>query len=138
MMFVTIVYGILDTRNGQVEYCNAGHNHPYMFSARGGLLRKLTDGGGVIAGLYEGAKYECGRLRLEPGDGLLLYTDGVTEAFNAEGEMFGDSGLQAALETVAHAPVEAVVKGLVRQVKAFVGSAPQSDDRTVVAVRYLG
>jgi sigma-B regulation protein RsbU (phosphoserine phosphatase) len=137
MMFVTLIYGILDTRNGQVDYCNAGHNQPYTFSARGGL-RKMTDGGGVIAGLYEGAKYDSGSLRLEPGDGLLLYTDGVTEAFDAETRMFGDTGLRAALETVAHAPVEDVVKGLVRAVKAFAGSAPQSDDLTVVAIRYVG
>jgi sigma-B regulation protein RsbU (phosphoserine phosphatase) len=137
MMFVTIVYGILDTRNGQVDYCNAGHNHPYMFSARGGL-RKLSDGGGVIAGLYYGAKYESASLRLEPGDGVLFYTDGVTEAFNSEGAMFGDANLQAALERVADAPVEDVVKALVGEVKAFAGSAPQSDDLTVVVLRYLG
>lgn len=137
MMFVTLVYGILDTRNGQVDYCNAGHNHPYVFPAGGGL-RKIADGGGVIAGLYEGAKYDSGSLRLEPGDGLLLYTDGLTEAFNNEGAMFGDGGLRATLETVAQAPVEDVVKALARDVTAFIGSAPRSDDLTVVAVRYLG
>jgi sigma-B regulation protein RsbU (phosphoserine phosphatase) len=137
MMFVTLVYGILDTRTGQVDYCNAGHNHPYVFPAGGGL-RKIADGGGVIAGLYEGAKYDSGSLRLEPGDGLLLYTDGVTEAFNNEGAMFGDGGLRATLETVAQAPVEEVVKALVRDVTAFMGPAPRSDDLTVVAVRYLG
>ena len=136
MMFVTLIYGILDTHTGQVDYCNAGHNHPYMFSARG-EPRKLSDGGGVIAGLYEGAKYESGSLRLEPGDGVLLYTDGVTEAFNPDGAMFGDARLQAALETMAHAPVEDVVKALVREVKTFAGSAPQSDDLTVVVLRYL-
>jgi sigma-B regulation protein RsbU (phosphoserine phosphatase) len=137
MMFVTLVYGILDTRNGQVDYCNAGHNHPYVFPARGGL-RRIEDGGGVIAGLYEGAKYECGSVRLEPGDGLLLYTDGLTEAFNDDGGMFGDGGLRATLQTVAHAPVEDVVKALMREAKAFMGPAPRSDDLTVLAVRYLG
>jgi sigma-B regulation protein RsbU (phosphoserine phosphatase) len=137
MMFVTLLYAILDTRNGQVEYCNGGHNHPYMFSARGGL-REMTDGGGVICGLYEGAKYEAGSLQLEPGDGLLLYTDGATEAFNEDAAMFGDARLRAILETMADAPVEGVVKRLMAEVRAFVGFAPQSDDITVVAIRYLG
>jgi sigma-B regulation protein RsbU (phosphoserine phosphatase) len=137
MMFVTLLYAILDTRSGQVEYCNAGHNHPYMFPTRG-EPRKLTDGGGVICGLYEGAKYEAGNLRLEPGDGLLLYTDGVTEAFNEETAMFGDTRLRAILETMADAPVEGVVKRLMGEVRAFVGFAPQSDDITVMAIRYLG
>ena len=137
MMFVTLVYCILDTRNGQIDYCNAGHGHSCVFPAHG-ELRKTADEGGMIAGLYDFAKYESGSLRLEPGDGLLLYTDGVTEAFNAEGEMFGDDGLQAALETAAHGPVQEVVNGIVREVKAFAGSAPQSDDITVMAIRYLG
>jgi sigma-B regulation protein RsbU (phosphoserine phosphatase) len=136
-MFVTLVYGILDTRTGQVDYCNAGHHRPYVFSAHGGL-RKASDGGGMMAGLYEIAKYECGSLRLEPGDGVLLYTDGVTEAFNAADEMFGESGLLSALEAGAHASVDQIVKGLMREVKAFVGSAPQSDDVTVLAFRYFG
>jgi sigma-B regulation protein RsbU (phosphoserine phosphatase) len=135
-MFVTLIYGILHTRSGQVDYCNAGHHHPYVFSARRGL-RKSEDGGGMMAGLYDIAKYECGSLQLEPGDGVLLYTDGLTEAFDAAGAMFGDSGLLANLEAAAHAPVEEVVKGLMRGVKAFTGSAPQSDDMTVMAIRYL-
>ena len=92
----------------------------------------------MIAGLYERAKYEGGSLRLERGDGLLLYTDGVTEAFDPSGEMFEDSALKAVLEGSAHAPVEDIVKGVVSEVKAFVASAPRSDDITVMAVRYLG
>ena len=92
----------------------------------------------MIAGLYEGATYEGGSLRMEPGDGLLLYTDGVTEAFDSAGEMFDSSRLTQNLETKLQAPVEEVVKSLISDVKAFVGPAPQSDDITVMAVRYLG
>jgi phosphoserine phosphatase RsbU/P len=137
MMFVTLVYGILDTRTGQVDYCNAGHHHPLVFSAQSGL-RKAEDGGGMMVGLYDFAKYECGRLQLASGDGLLLYTDGMTEAFDAAGGMFGDVALRATLEASAHAPVDEIVKGLMRDVKGFTGSAPQSDDMTVMAIRYLG
>jgi phosphoserine phosphatase RsbU/P len=136
-MFVTLVYCILDTRSGHVDYCNAGHHHPRIFSTHSGL-RKAEDGGGMMVGLYDFAKYECGSLQLAPGDGMLLYTDGMTEAFDAAGGMFGESGLRTTLEASAHAPVDEIVKDLMAKVKAFTGSAPQSDDMTVMAIRYLG
>ncbi len=137
MMFVTLVYGILDTGSGRVDYCNAGHHPPYVFSSPGGL-RKASDGGGMLVGMYEVAKYESGNLRLERGEGMLLYTDGVTEAFNAGNAMFSERGLETSLEAAAQAPVDRIVKGILGDVKAFVGSAPQSDDVTVLAIRYLG
>jgi sigma-B regulation protein RsbU (phosphoserine phosphatase) len=136
-MFVTLFYCILDTRTGEINYCNAGHSHPWAFGASGGL-RKLRDGGGLLAGLYEGAKYESAIVRLEPGEGLLLYTDGVTEAFDAAGEMFEDARLKACLESHTNKPVEEIVKLVLGEVKSFAGSAPQSDDITVMATRYLG
>src|SRR3569832_1948 len=63
MMFVTLLYCVLDMRSGALDYCNAGHTHPYLLSANGDL-RKTRDGGGMIAGLYEGAPYESGRLQV--------------------------------------------------------------------------
>ncbi len=136
-MYVTLLYGILDLRNGQVDYCNAGHSPAYVFSRDAGL-RIADDGGGMIAGLFDGATYEGGSIVLKPGEGLMLYTDGVTEAFDAAGAFFDDERLHVALAATAHAPVEEIVKRIVQDVKAFVGSARQSDDITVLAVRYQG
>ncbi len=136
-MFVTLVYGILETHTGRVDYCNAGHHHPLVFSTRG-EPRKAEDGGGMMVGLYDFAEYECGSLQLAPGDGMLLYTDGMTEAFDVAGGMFGEAGLRATLEASAHAPVDEIVRDLMAKVTAFTGSAPQSDDMTVMAIRYLG
>jgi sigma-B regulation protein RsbU (phosphoserine phosphatase) len=136
-MFVTLLYCVLDMRNGEVDYCNAGHGHPWAFDARGGL-RKVRDGGGLLAGLYENAKYEGATLRLEPGDGLLLYTDGVTEAFDTAGAMYEDSRLKASLEAIAQKPADEIVKGVMASVKSFAGTAPQSDDITALAIRYFG
>jgi len=136
-MFVTLVYCVLDTRTGEVDYCNAGHSKPWAFNARG-ELKKAFDGGGVLAGLYDDAKYEGATLRLESGDGLLLYTDGVTEAFDAAGAMYDDGRLKANLQANNRKSVEDIVKGLMRDVKAFAGAAPQSDDITALAIRYLG
>jgi sigma-B regulation protein RsbU (phosphoserine phosphatase) len=136
-MYVTLFYGILDTRNGQLDYCNAGHHPAYVFSRSGGL-RTAAQGGGLPAGLFEGAQYEGGNLQLNRGDALLLYTDGVTEAFDATGAMFDDARLAQAIDEVIDAPVEEIVKNVTGKVKAFEGSAPQSDDVTVMALRYLG
>jgi phosphoserine phosphatase RsbU/P len=136
-MYLTLFYGILDTRNGQVDYCNAGHSPPYVLSLHG-ELRTAHNGGGTICGLFDGAKYEGGSIVLEPGEGLILYTDGVTEALDSEGEMFDDERLSSALAATAQAPVEQIVKRIVQDVKVFAGSARQSDDVTVLALRYLG
>ncbi len=138
-MYVTLFYGILDTRTGQLDYCSAGHHHPYVFLCEGAGVRVSTEGGGMVAGLFEGAKYENGaRLQLTPGDGLLLYTDGVTEAFDAEGAMFDDERLEKAIEEVATAPANEVVKSVLGKVRAFEGAAPRTDDVTLLVVRYQG
>ena len=137
MMFLTLIYGILDTRNGQLDYCNAGHNPPYVFSPNG-ELRKLADGGGLIAGLFEAAKYNDGGFSLKAGEGLVFYTDGVTEAFGPAETMFDEARLERTLKAAAQAPVDEVVKSVLRDVRAFQGSASQSDDITVLGVRYLG
>jgi sigma-B regulation protein RsbU (phosphoserine phosphatase) len=134
-MFVTLLYCVLDTRTGEVDYCNAGHSPPLAFGVRG-ELRKAVEGGGILVGLFENARYDGARLVLGPGDGLLLYTDGVTEAFDPDGDMFDDDRLNASLEANAQNSVEDIVKGLMNDVKSFAGAAPQSDDITALALRY--
>ena len=136
-MFVTLFYGILDTRTGQLDFCNAGHCHPYVFSP-GRKLKKVRQGGGMLAGLYDFATYVGGAVKLEPGEGMLVSTDGVTEAFAPDGSMFDDERLEDALQSAAAAPIEEVVKTVMREVKTFQGAAPTSDDITVLALRYLG
>jgi sigma-B regulation protein RsbU (phosphoserine phosphatase) len=136
-MFVTLFYGVLDTRNGQVDYCNAGHHPPRVFSATGGTHPPM-EAGGLLAGLYEWATYTGGILQLNPGDGLLLYTDGVTETFDSAGKMFGEAGLQRTMEKASRTPAEEIVKDLLTEVRTYLGSAPQSDDMTALALRYLG
>jgi len=137
MMFVTLIYAILNITTGELDYCNAGHTYPYLLSAGGGL-NKIREGGGVLAGLYEGAEYCSGRLQLQPGDCFIGYTDGVTEAFNEHEAMFEAERMEQTLRAVGAGPVDELVRGVMGAVREFAGPAPQSDDITVLAVRYLG
>ncbi len=135
-MFVTVFYGILDTATGGVDYCIAGHNPPYVFSPKG--LRSLDEPRNLVAGIFEDSKYAGGTLRLEPGEGILLYTDGVPEATDAAENEYSDERLQRTLEAAGDAPVQDLVSRIVGDVRQFTGSAPQSDDITALALRYLG
>jgi phosphoserine phosphatase RsbU/P len=137
-MYVTLLYAILDTATGKVDHCSAGHHAPLVFSKGETSPRHAGEGGGLIAGLYDWAPCSGGALQLTPGDCLLLYTDGVTETFDPSGAMFGNAGMENNLRGNTGAPVEEIVKGLLSEVRGFLGSAPQSDDMTALAVRYLG
>ena len=133
--FVTIFYGILSP-DGELTYCNAGHNPPLLVGTNG--VRKLKTGG-LIVGLFGEATYEQEVVTLSPGDMLITFSDGVSEAANAEGSDFGDEGI---LECVRASRSGIEPRELVEQVMAavreFTVGAPQSDDITLLVVRYRG
>jgi sigma-B regulation protein RsbU (phosphoserine phosphatase) len=135
-MFVTIFYGILNITNGEVEYVNAGHNPPYIVSDKNVNPVEMT--GGAILGCLEDIEYQSKKIQLKPGDLLFLFTDGVTEAFNIREELYGDERLVEFLQDhVAH-PIEEVVRDSNRSVAEYSSGAPQSDDITLMAIRYHG
>ena len=130
--FVTIFYGIL-TAEGTLTYCNAGHNPPLLLG-RGGVRR--LDVGGPIVGLFDGAPFEQEQLQLADGDRLVIFSDGVSEASNVEGEEYGDERIvQALANTDAETP-QAVLTRLIASVRNFANGAPQSDDITAMVLRY--
>lgn len=136
-MFVTVFYAILDTRSGALEYGNAGHQPPYVLR-RDGTVETLQHTGNTVLGAIEAAPYHAKRARLESGDILLLYTDGATEAMDGTDALFGDERLHAYLEGASGVEARPLIDGLVEAVRAFAAGTPQSDDLTVLAVRYLG
>jgi phosphoserine phosphatase RsbU/P len=136
-MFVTFFYGVLDTRTGEVEFSNAGHNTPYAFSADG-TLRELEGKGGPMLGLFPGLVYEEASTRLAPGEGILVYTDGVTEATNTADKFFNEQRLEDYLHAHSSEPVEQLVNGLHQCVQEFAAGVPQADDITALALRYIG
>lgn len=132
--FVTIVLGVL-APDGRLTYCNGGHNPPFVIGRRG--VRRLDRGGPVI-GLLDMAVFEEDVVQLEPGDVIVAFSDGVSEALDRCGEEFGDDRLLEAARAGLDLPVEAQVERLVGAVRKFSTGAAQSDDITAMVVRYLG
>jgi hypothetical protein len=135
-MFVTVFYGILDPRTGQLTYCNAGHNPPYILRAeRQGKVQTLGKTG-MVLGAMPAVSWKQRAVELGRGDMLLLYTDGVTDAQNAHGDFFGPRRLQEVVQAHAGRPAHEARDGVLRAVRAFTGGTSQFDDITlVVAVR---
>ena len=132
--FLTSFYGMLSP-DGSFTYCNAGHNAPLLVTAAG--IRRLETGG-VVLGLFDHAQFEEETLRLQPGDLIVLFSDGVTEAMNSESEEFTDDRLIACANAHLGETPQQVLDALLADVHAFCAGEPQSDDVTAVLVRYNG
>ena len=139
MLFVTVFAGILDLRSGELHYCNAGHDAPYLLHAQRPAPIHLESDSGPPLCVIEGYKYRFERYRMTPGESLCLYTDGVTEAMNAGGELYGRQRLVTAL-TAARGAGDAVklVDAVRDDVREFVGTTERSDDLTILALRWNG
>ena len=137
-MFVTTWQGGVDLTKGTLQYVNAGHNPPVVCHKGHGFEFLRCRAGLVLAGM-PGLKYRTQELHLQPGDIVFLYTDGVTEAQNAENELFGELRLLDSLNSIPETEsMEEICRHVKRDVDAFVGDAPQFDDITMVAFRYIG
>jgi sigma-B regulation protein RsbU (phosphoserine phosphatase) len=136
-VYVTIFYGILHTDTGELEFGLGGHNPPYRVSPEG-ELSAITEPGGAVVGLLKDATYETGHLRLAPGESVFLFTDGVTEALDAEEHFFGDRRLREVLARSANLSPQESVRAVLEAVAGFTGDAPQSDDITAMCVRWTG
>jgi phosphoserine phosphatase RsbU/P len=133
--YATVFYGILD-KMGRFEYVNAGHVPPLVRRKSGGL--EGLGSANFPVGMFPGAEYESARVKLEPGDYLVIYTDGVSEATNVQNEMFEEARLREAMEAFGGETVEDLAQTIREGVKAFTQGAAQSDDITVLAIQYKG
>ena len=133
--FATMFYGVLEP-DGTLRYCNAGQEPPAAVRA-GGVVGSLEAGGPVL-GLLAWATYDEGATRLEPGDVVIVCSDGVTEAQNAAGEEYGRERLVRLAAGCHGDKPEAVMDALMAAVRGFVGGGPQADDITALVIRYLG
>jgi sigma-B regulation protein RsbU (phosphoserine phosphatase) len=136
-MFVTVFLGVLQVRSGTITYTNAGHNLPFIKRANG-ALETVPDSHGPILGVQEGREYGESSIELGPEDMLLVYTDGVTEAMDVEGQLYSGSRLENVLQSIEHPTAEALLKTVHASVDEFAHGAEQADDITMIALRFIG
>jgi sigma-B regulation protein RsbU (phosphoserine phosphatase) len=133
-LFVTLFYAILDPEQGVLTYANAGHNPPLLFDGRSSKVMPLA-AQGMAMGIMTGIELEQREVRLEPGDLVLFYTDGVTDALNDAMEEFGLERLRDVVEAHRTESAADVVRAINRAVAEFVGDTPQFDDLTLVVLK---
>ena len=135
-MFVTIFYGVLDTRSGSFEYSNAGHNSPYLIS-NDGTINQLSNVGGLLLGAMKDVEYQSNVIMLKPGESVVFYTDGVTEAFNKNEEEFNEKRLEEVLLNKNGFAPKDFVQQVFEQLQNFTNGVEQSDDITCLALKYF-
>ena len=135
-MFVTACMGILDLRTGKLQFANAGHNPP-LVKHRDGTFEYLKMKSGLVLAGIEGSVYQLNEYELHSGDRIFLYTDGVTEATNAEKVLYGEERLKAFMDAHGELNAKELLSGLKMDIDEFVGEAPQFDDITMLMFDYL-
>jgi sigma-B regulation protein RsbU (phosphoserine phosphatase) len=136
-LFVTLLVAVLNAETGEVDYCNAGHNPPCRVGPARGVT-PFTGARGKPLGIRDNFRYQTVTERLQPGESLFLFTDGVTEAMNPAGDLFGYERLVTSLRSSAHQPARALIASVLNEVRAFAGMAAPSDDIAALACRWLG
>lgn len=133
-LFVTMILGIIDTANGRMEYGQGGHNPPILLPVQGEPAYEPS--GGMPLGVFDDAKFGQRQLDLKPGETLLVYTDGVTEAMNAKRQLFGEERLKEALRGQSILSPEKLTQRVVAEVAKFASGAEPSDDITLLAIKH--
>jgi DNA-binding NarL/FixJ family response regulator len=134
-MFVTAFYGVLEPDTGRLRYVNAGHNPPYLISSSRGKPVDQLRGTGMALGVEEDATWNQKIIKFAPGDLLLMYTDGITEARNSQGRYFGEQRIFDIAQAKKGRSAREIQDALIKEVDHFTGGAPRHDDITLVVVR---
>lgn len=135
-MFVTVFYGVLDYRKGELTYTNGGHNPPYVVSSDG-KVTPLELTGGLALGVAEGITFSSKKIQLEKGDTIFTFTDGVTEAMNNDFDLYSEERLEKLLTDKFGLNVTELVNHTFESVHLYAEGAIQSDDITVLALKYF-
>jgi len=138
MLFVTLFAAILDLQSGELHYCNAGHDNPYRLHPARTELGRIEDGDGPPLCAVSDFAYQGAQCRLAPGETLCLMTDGVTEAQNAAGELYGSARAERVLAGRHTAAARELVLALQADALAFSAGAEPSDDLTILALCWRG
>ncbi len=131
--FITFFICIYDIPTWTLRYVNAGHNHPFVLYEKGGL--EPLSKGGFCLGVFTDNRYEEGHVQMNPGDTLILYTDGITEAMNPKHDMYGEARLYLTIHKLLEKNVKEIEQGILADLQTFSSGAPQSDDVTMVLMK---
>jgi phosphoserine phosphatase RsbU/P len=131
--FATLFYGILDFSTHRLMYSNAGHENPILLASGSKVIRLET--GGTVLGVVENFPFEEGTIELSPGNTLVIFSDGITEAFDVNDQQFGETRLIEVISQHRAERAEAISGHIVEAVKAFAEKAPQADDLTLVVIK---
>lgn len=136
-MFTTVFMGILHTKTGEIFYANGGHNPPLVLR-KDREIQFLEGGRGLVVGAMENSNYETERFILRPGESLLMYTDGVTEAMNQQGEAFSEGRLKNEIALSYGESIQDMIGRVMKKIIAFSYGTPQSDDITMMMIQFRG
>lgn len=131
--FITLFYGVYQPLTGELTFVNAGHMPPLILRS-GGTFERLADGG-IALGMFSASTYSAGRTLLSPGEMLVVYSDGITEAENDAGQPFDEQGLEMALSAGREAELSAISAGVVKAVERHTGDVRFADDLTILLLR---
>jgi sigma-B regulation protein RsbU (phosphoserine phosphatase) len=132
--FITAFFGVLDLKSGELTFCNAGHNYPYLL--KNGELFEVQGTHGPALGVMTGIKYKTGRLKFDKGDAIVLYTDGITDAENNSREFFGKAKLEDTLTRNLGEMPEEITRRLYQEIRKFTDGGSLSDDLTLLALKF--
>ena len=132
-MFVTLLYGILDI-SGRFDYCRAGHPHPLVLDENLHSV-EISSGAGMPLGISEEIELDAQTLTIPPGGLMIIYSDGLSEAMDIDGNQYGVEHLENELPTIGHLPAAQICTQLWKQVQEYSGGKPQSDDFTVIVIK---
>jgi sigma-B regulation protein RsbU (phosphoserine phosphatase) len=132
--YSTLFCGMLDVRTRKLTYVNAGQVRPMLLRSGDGQVERL-DGGGFPVGMLDASEYDEGEVLLQPGDTVLCFSDGISEATNAKNEMWNESEVEKIVRTCRGLTARQLIDQLVESTDRFTGEAEQADDMTVVAIR---
>lgn len=134
--FVTLFLGILDVRHGVLDYCNAAHNYPYILHTDG-AIKTLSKSHGLPLGIYNDKSYSNSTVELQPGDTMILYTDGVINSKDIHNQHYGTEKLEVNIKNLNDLSAEEVVNRLLKSINIFEGENRQADDISLMALKYL-
>jgi sigma-B regulation protein RsbU (phosphoserine phosphatase) len=137
VMFVTLFLGILNVRTGELDYCNGGHNPPYLIHTNGSLEPMETTNG-MALGVVEDFQYTSKRIVLEKGTTIFMYTDGITEAMSEREELFSEERLENELSVLKDKSTKEMAAGIMERIRIFSEGVPQFDDITMLMLRFYG